>query len=260
MPSSRSVPRAFPVRSGGPLTSRTSSRSWKARPISPAERRSAPPRRSPRGSPADHAGALEQAGGLQPAAIEVALLADARVEGVAALGQLALGERDRGLAEQGRGAPVPLGGEQREGPREEQVPDRARPLAARSWRRPSGGPGAAGPGRGRRRGPASPCGPARPPWRRGSPPPLPRHRRRAGPAAGAGACRPRRGSRWRRPPASGPCPRLSSRRRRSTSSSRAGSQAPAASITAVTGGGTAAGPLTADTPLWMAMIPPARTV
>ena len=34
VPSSRSVPSALPVRSGGPVTSRTSSRSWKASPIS----------------------------------------------------------------------------------------------------------------------------------------------------------------------------------------------------------------------------------
>ena len=33
VPSSRSVPRALPVRSGGPWTSRTSSRSWKASPM-----------------------------------------------------------------------------------------------------------------------------------------------------------------------------------------------------------------------------------
>ena len=72
VPSSRSVPRALPVRSGGPATSRTSSSSWKARPTSAAERPQALV------VAAEQAGALEQLRRLQPAAVEVALLGDPR--------------------------------------------------------------------------------------------------------------------------------------------------------------------------------------
>ena len=49
---------------------------------------------------ADHAGALEEGGGLQPAAVHVALGGDLDVEGVAALRQLAAGQGDRGAGEQ----------------------------------------------------------------------------------------------------------------------------------------------------------------
>ncbi len=94
------MPRALPVRSGGPLTSRTSSSSWKARPIVGAELAQRLV------VAAEQAGALEQARGLQPAAREVALFADAEVEGVAALGELAAGERHRGVGEKGDGAGV----------------------------------------------------------------------------------------------------------------------------------------------------------
>ena len=115
VPSSRSVPRALPVRSGGPVTSSTSSSSWKARPTS------APKARRCSLVAAEQAGALEQLRRLQPAALQVALLGDAEVEGVVALRQLAAGEGDRGLGEQGDRAGVAGLGEQREGAREEQV-------------------------------------------------------------------------------------------------------------------------------------------
>ena len=61
-------------------------------------------------------------------------------------------------------------------------------------------------------------------------------------------------------PSSSPWPRLCSRSSSSTSPSRAGSQRLEASSTAVTGGGTAEWRVTRRTPLWIAMIPPARTV
>ncbi len=125
VPSSRSVPRALPVRSGGPLTSRTSSSSWKARPIS------APNSRSASSSRPEQAGALEQAPGLQPAAREVALLVEAEVEGVLALRQLAAGEGDRGVGEQRHRARVAGLGEQGEGAREEQVAGGGGAAAAR---------------------------------------------------------------------------------------------------------------------------------
>ena len=69
VPSSRSVPRALPVRSAGPVTSSTSSSSWKARPISrPNPASSSVPGR-PDGRAPDAAGGLEQAGRLQRAAV-----------------------------------------------------------------------------------------------------------------------------------------------------------------------------------------------
>ena len=192
VPSSRSVPRALPVRSGGPLTSRTSSSSWKASPIS------APNSRSALVVAAEQAGALEQARRLQPAAVEVALLADVEVEGVVALGQLAAGERHRGVGEQGDRAGVAGLGEEGEGAREEQVAGGDGALAARG-----GGDGRqpAAQRRGvedvvvdqgrhvdqldRRRGADR--------RRRRA-----RARRRAGPASAAAACRRRRGSPRRR--------------------------------------------------------------
>ena len=71
VPSSRSVPRALPVRSGGPVTSSTSSSSWKASPISAPNARRAPPRSAPASA---RAGRRTRTGrGLQPAALEVAL-------------------------------------------------------------------------------------------------------------------------------------------------------------------------------------------
>ena len=166
VPSSRSVPRALPVRSGGPETSRTSSRSWKAKPDLGAE-----------GSQrcdvlAEETGALEELPGLQAAAFEVALLGELGVEGVVALRQLTLGEGDRGVGEQGDSAGVAMGGKQREGARRRagrRPPSRGR--GPRSRRR-SAGRGAAVRRRGRRRGRASPCGRARS-RRRREPRPLP---------------------------------------------------------------------------------------
>ena len=125
VPSSRSVPRALPVRSGGPATSRTSSSSWKARPTS------APKSRSALVVVAEQAGALEQRRRLQPAALEVALLGDRQVEGVLALGQLAAGERHRGVGEQRDRAAVAGVGEQGEGAREQQVAGGDGAVAAR---------------------------------------------------------------------------------------------------------------------------------
>ena len=192
VPSSRSVPRALPVRSGGPATSSTSSRSWKARPISAPKAPSASASRPRRQA---HS---KRARGLQPAALQVALLGDRGVVGVLALGQLAAGERDRGRGEQLDRARVAGRGEQREGAGEEQVAGRDGARRGRRRRPRSAGRGAAARRRGRRRGRASPCGRARPRPRRAPRRRRRRGRRRAGPASGAGACRPPPASRRRR--------------------------------------------------------------
>ena len=63
----------------------------------------------------EQTGAFEQAPGLQPAAGQVALLADAEVEGVLALGELPLSEGDRGIREKADRAGVAGLGEQGEG-------------------------------------------------------------------------------------------------------------------------------------------------
>ena len=79
VPSSRSVPRALPVRSTGPETSSTSSSTWKA---SPMRRANAPSASRQRGRALGRrertqpAGGLEQRGRLQLAAREVALDGD----------------------------------------------------------------------------------------------------------------------------------------------------------------------------------------
>ena len=243
------MPRALPVRSGGPLTSRTSSRSWNARPTSEpnsaqllAPARTAHHHRSLASSrPIRQAHSKSTRRGLQAAALEVALLGDRGVEGVVALGQLAAGERGRGLRQQRHGALV--AGLRRAARR------RAR-RAGRRWRsrgrgrrsrRRSAGRGAAARRRARRRGPESPCGPARSRWRRAPRPPSPSDPAQSRTSSG----------RSRLPPAArvvaasaasvSPWPALCSRSSVSTSPSRPGSQRLEASRTAVTGGGTADG-------------------
>ncbi len=153
---------------------------------------------------ADRAGALEQTRGLQLAAKVIALDLERGVVGVAALGELAERERDRGpgdqldLAVAGRPAPPPprrvVSGD---GP----VPASSRTPARTAGRRapsavppprprtPSAGRGEAAHRRGRRRGRASPCAPARSRWRRGSRPARTPGRRTAAPGSAAGACR-----------------------------------------------------------------------
>ena len=125
VPSSRSVPRALPVRSGGPETSSTSSRSWKARPIA------AP--KSPSASlvAAQPAGALEQLRGLQPAALEVALLGDSRCRRRPGAGRARRGRAPtEASASSAIERVVAVLGEQREGAREEQVAGGDRAVAA----------------------------------------------------------------------------------------------------------------------------------
>ncbi len=70
---------------------------------------------------ADAAGSLEQARRLQRAAVEVAVLADARVVGVAPLCQLPERQRDRGRAELGDGDGPARGRQLGEGAGEEEV-------------------------------------------------------------------------------------------------------------------------------------------
>ena len=84
------------------------------------------------GAGADQARALEQAGGLQAAALEVALGPDLGVERVAALRELAPGEPDRGAGEQVDATLGPriAARELGKGTREEQVADRGRGPAA----------------------------------------------------------------------------------------------------------------------------------
>ena len=100
VPSRRSVPRALPVRSGGPATSRTSSRSWNASPISwPNERSACGCGIAVARDAADQASALEEARRLQAAALEVALGGGVDVPSVAALRELAEREADGGAGE-----------------------------------------------------------------------------------------------------------------------------------------------------------------
>ena len=101
VPSSRSVPRALPVRSGGPVTSRTSSRSWKASPISRpkvSQRRRSARGRVP-GRPIRQAHSNSRAV-FSSQRSQVALGRDRAVECVAALGELAEREGDRGRGQQ----------------------------------------------------------------------------------------------------------------------------------------------------------------
>ena len=81
VPSSRSAPRGLPVRSGGPVTSRTSSSSWKATPIRSPNAASAARRSGPLACERPElAGGAEQHRGLQPAALQVALDRRPRVQ------------------------------------------------------------------------------------------------------------------------------------------------------------------------------------
>ena len=94
VPSSRSVPAVLPVRSAGPETSSTSSRSWKARPIRRpnAPSASASPRRP--AAERARAGRPPRTGARSSArSVEVALERHLGVPRVLALQQLALGER-----------------------------------------------------------------------------------------------------------------------------------------------------------------------
>ena len=199
VPSSRSVPRGLPVRSGGPETSRTSSRSWNARPMRrPNARR---PCSVPSGPVlgAELARRLEERRRLQLAAMQVALDAHLGVPGVLALEQLALGEG--GARPRERPHRRERAGERQLGERarEQQVADRDRHVAAGRSPRPSGARDAGRRRRGRRRARASRCGRARRRRRRARRrarrrPAVPR---RGGRAAAAAACRRRRSSRRR---------------------------------------------------------------
>ena len=243
VPSSRSVPRALPVRSGGPVTSRTSSRSWKASPISrpnTSSGRSPGRRRGLRPPAADQARALEQARRLQLAALQVALGAEIEVSKASrrwASSPAASATEASVSSSTWRAAPsAELG----EGAREQQVAGRERAVARPERARPrSGGRGEAARRRARRRGPASPCGRARSRSRRGSASP-----------SGAGPAQSRTSSgRSRLPPAASVAP--ASRRERlavafdeppsgcSTASMPARQPGAGASSTGVTGGGTA---------------------
>ena len=235
------MPRALPVRSGGPATSRTSSSSWNASPISRPKTSSGPGRRR-LALEADQAGALEQARGLQATALEVALGADLELEGVVALGELAAGEADRGAGEQGDLALGALLRPRRARRRRVRTAGRRRPSppGGRRGRPRSGCRAEAAPRRARRRGRASPCGRARSRSRRES---------RPSPASAPAQTRTSIGRR-RLPPAARVAPAsaasrsppsaVSSPSRASTAAIRRGSQDSAASRTRVTGGGTGA--------------------
>ena len=277
VPSSRSVPRALPVRSGGPVTSSTSSRSWKARPISRPKVSQGACLLARLPGLGDQAGALEQASRLQLAAPQVALRRDREVEGVAALRELAEGEGDRGrrqeldllrcaVARRARRRRARTGGRRRPAPASR--PERATTV-----------------GLPRRSGAASSTSS----WTREAmwtSSIAVAARIAASPAPGPALSRTSIGRR-RLPPASSvepasaasvsPWPSSRRRSRSSTASMRAGSQASAASRTRVTGGGTAerftsclgSGPRCAPArrerlrpalaPEWMAMIPPASS-
>ena len=217
VPSRRSVPRALPVRSGGPVTSSTSSSSWKASPISRPKVRSARARVRAGLQAADQAGALEEPGGLQPAPVQVALGRDRDVERVAALGELAEGEAPPRRADSSstwRSLPSSARARRRPGRRAGRRPRarRSRPEWATTVGRP------------RRSGAASRTSS----WTsvamwtssiavaaRIAPSPAP-GRRRAGRASGAGACRRPRASPRRPPPAASPPWPLDLRRSRSS--------------------------------------------
>ena len=255
VPSSRSVPRALPVRSGGPVTSRTSSSSWKARPIS------APKSRSALVVAAEQAGALEQRRGLQPAALEVALLGDRECRR-----RPGAGRARRGRARPRRGEQLDrarVAGRRRAGRR------RAR-RAGRRWRSRAARPEvAATVGRPRRSGASSRTSS----WTRvamwtssiavaartaAAPPPRPgaeqdQHRPQPLAAGREG----RAGVRAERLAVAGD--RLAQQlldlaepRRQPAAARRRGPPSPAAARPS--------GRVTRATPLWIAMIPPARTV
>ena len=155
VPSSRSVPRGLPVRSGGPETSRTSSRIWKATPICSPNAPSASASAAAL-ERAELARGPEQDRGLQPAALEVALDADRRVA-----------TRRRAASAPRPPAPSSPARERRtaatEPPWRRARRTRARtagrrspsPVAGRRPRRPSAGRAAAPSRRARRRGRAS---------------------------------------------------------------------------------------------------------
>ena len=201
VPSSRSVPRDLPVRSTGPDTSSTSSSIWKARPMRRANEPSAsasarePLRRAVERPEA--ARRLEQRGGLQLAAAQVALDRHVRRVGVLALQQLAARPAPSWRPTARAAAPTSLvARELGERAREQQIPGGDRHLAAGRRRPPWGARGAAARRRSGRRGRASPSARARrrPPRApsvaspAASPAGRRRTPRRAPRAAGAGAC------------------------------------------------------------------------
>ncbi len=282
VPSSRSVPRALPVRSGGPVTSRTSSRSWKARPISRPKVRRAPSA-SAAGAhlgvdPSDQAGALEQARRLQLAALAGS-----------APRRSSASKASRRWASSPSARATDAVGQQLD------LPPRCRPRRAR--RRRARTAGRRPPARASRPERATTVGLAAPKRRRvehvvvdegrhvdqldrGRGPDRHLARPRPGAEQDQHRAQPLAAGVERRPRASAasvsPWPSASSRSRSSTASMRAGSQASAASSTSVTGGGTmvrftsclasghgyepprrpAQPALAAE---WIAMIPPAST-
>ena len=129
------MPRALPVRSGGPATSRTSSRSWNASPISwPNERSVVGGRVAVARDAADQAGALEEARRLQAAALQVALGRGVDVPRVVALRELAEREAHGGTGQEldlALSAFAAALAELGERAGEEEVADRGGALAAR---------------------------------------------------------------------------------------------------------------------------------
>ena len=158
VPSSRSVPRGLPVRSGGPGHVEHVVEDLERQADALAEAPSA----SAIAGPAAEQGAQpargrEQARRLEPAALEVALRRHVGAPGVGALHQLAARERARGLRQRAH---------RLRGCRSTRARRRRARRAGRRWRwppagrprrRPWGARGAAARGRARRRARASPC-------------------------------------------------------------------------------------------------------
>ena len=269
VPSSRSVPRALPVRLAGPETSRTSSSSWKARPIAAAERararRGVVRRRAAR---ARRAGRPPRTGGRSSARSGAG---SARADGRRPRRRRAAAARRpraprRPPTARARRRRCAAGGELGERAREQQVAGRDRDRAPGR-----GDDGRARRGAGRRRvehvvvdearavdqldGDGGAHEPRSPRRRR-------RRRRRGTRAAGAGACRRPRSSRSRArraravtaPPARRAAARRAPARRERRPPAR---RTASAAATLVIAASRSAAPLTPTSPTWIAMIPPA---
>ena len=212
VPSSRSVPRCLPVRSAGPGRRRGRRRAAGRRGRCGGRTRRAPPRVAAALERAELAGGLEQARGLEVAALQVALAGDARRPTRPRAGAARRGaSAGRRVGQDADLVGAAVAGQLGERLGEEQVAGRGRHLPARPRRRRSAGRGAATRRRARRRGRASRSARARPRRRRaaGAPRRLPvrRARRRGRRAAAAAACRRRRSSRPACSPSTSPCSR-----------------------------------------------------
>ena len=131
VPSSRSVPRALPVRSTGPEMSSTSSSIWKARPIRCPKFSIASDCSGAHRRPSEHAGGGEKPAGLESATLEVVLFRQrhSRRRHAAASAHPGPGRpRCRSAPRSPQSSPAL--GQQPEGGREEPVAEGSRPFPA----------------------------------------------------------------------------------------------------------------------------------